>query len=83
VDKATVEWRAPLLTKIVRQGIQEGVFTTAYPDQAGEIILSLWQGIMTAIERVLGAPSAVLDRTDAEAAKVWVDALRDGKSRKE
>jgi len=107
VDEAVLEQRAPLLTEIVRQGIQEGVFTTAYPDQAGEVILSLLQGMgntharlllsleqerddmrcinnivtthaayMDAIERVVGAPSNSLYRTDAEAVNVWVAALR-------
>jgi TetR/AcrR family transcriptional regulator, transcriptional repressor for nem operon len=45
VDEAVVKQRAPLLTEIVRQGIQEGVFTTTYPDQAGEVILSLLLGM--------------------------------------
>jgi AcrR family transcriptional regulator len=31
----------PLLMAIVRQGIDEGSFTTAYPDQVGAVILSL------------------------------------------
>ena len=31
----------PLLTAIIRQGIQEGVLTTSYPDQVGEVIVSL------------------------------------------
>jgi AcrR family transcriptional regulator len=30
-----------LLTGIIGQGIQEGVFTTSYPDQVGEVIVSL------------------------------------------
>jgi AcrR family transcriptional regulator len=34
---------APLLTQIIRQGIQEGVMTTTYPDQVGELIASLAQ----------------------------------------
>ncbi len=111
VDEAVVEQRAPLLTEIVRQGIREGVFSNSYPDQAGEVILSLLQGMgsthaklllsleqerddlrcideivagivathaayMDAIERVLGAPPNSLYRTDAEAVKVWVAALR-------
>lgn len=107
VDEAVLEQRAPLLNAIVRQGVQEGVFTTAYPDQAGQVILSLLQGMgntharlllsvdqetdeqrrveeivavhaayMDAIERVLGAPPNSLYRTDAEAVKVWVAALR-------
>lgn len=45
VYEAMRERRAPLLTEIVRQGIQEGVFTTPYPDQAGEVILSLARGM--------------------------------------
>ncbi len=45
VDEAVLEQRAPLLTEIVRQGVREGIFTTAYPDQAGEVILSLLQGM--------------------------------------
>lgn len=45
VDEAIVKQRAPLLTAIVRQGIQEGLFTAAYPDQAGEVILALLQGM--------------------------------------
>jgi hypothetical protein len=44
VDEAVLEQRAPLLIEIVRQGIQEGVFTTANPDQAGEVILSARHG---------------------------------------
>jgi AcrR family transcriptional regulator len=34
---------APLLTEIIRQGIQEGIMTTTYPDQVGEVIASLAQ----------------------------------------
>src|SRR5262245_33764341 len=45
VDEAVMAQRTPLLTEIVRQGVREGVFTTAYPDQAGEVILSLLQGM--------------------------------------
>lgn len=45
VEEAVREQRAPLLTEIVRQGVREGVFTTAYPEQSGEVILSLQQGM--------------------------------------
>lgn len=45
VDEAIFQQRAPLLAEIVRQGVQEGIFTTAYPDQAGGIIMSLLQGM--------------------------------------
>ncbi len=33
----------PLLTAIIRQGVREGVFTTPYPDYAGEVALLLLQ----------------------------------------
>jgi AcrR family transcriptional regulator len=53
VDEAIIQQRAPLLTEIVRQGVQEGLFTAAYPDQAGEVILSLFQGMGNAHARLL------------------------------
>jgi AcrR family transcriptional regulator len=108
VDDAILMQRAPLLTEIVKQGIQEGVFSYPYPDRSGEVILSLLQGMgnahanllflkehgddkqrtiengiavydayMGAIERVLGAPTDSLRRTDIEAITTWVDTLND------
>jgi AcrR family transcriptional regulator len=53
VDEAVLKQRTPLLTVIVRQGIQEGVFTTAFPDQAGGVILSLLQGMGNTHARML------------------------------
>lgn len=45
VDEAIREQRAPLITEIVLQGVREGIFNTAYPDTAGEVILALLQGM--------------------------------------
>jgi AcrR family transcriptional regulator len=45
VDEAVLKQRAPLLAEIVRQGLQEGVFTTPFPDQAGEVLMALLQGM--------------------------------------
>jgi AcrR family transcriptional regulator len=53
VDEAIVERRAPLLTVIVRQGIQEGVFTTFYPDHVGKVILSLALDMGNTLARLL------------------------------
>jgi AcrR family transcriptional regulator len=53
VNKVIVERRAPLLNEIVRQGIQEGVFTTVHPDQTGDIILSLLQSMGNTHARLL------------------------------
>jgi AcrR family transcriptional regulator len=61
VDEAVVKQRAPLLTEIVRQGVREGVFTTAYPDQAGEVILSLLQGMGNTHARLLLSPGPEQD----------------------
>jgi AcrR family transcriptional regulator len=63
VDEAIIKQRAPLLTEIVRQGVQEGLFTAAYPDQAGEVILSLFQGMGNAHARLLFS----LEQNDDEA----------------
>ena len=53
VDDAIVQRRAPLLTAIVHQGLQEGVFKTPYPDQAGELILALMHGMGNTLTRML------------------------------
>ncbi len=53
VEAATIERRAPLLARIIHQGIQEGAFTTSYPDQAAEIILSLVQSMGNAHAKLL------------------------------
>ena len=45
VDQAGCKQRAPLLTAIVSQGVRDGVFTAAYPAQAGDVILALLQGM--------------------------------------
>jgi len=53
IDDVIVQRRAPLLNAIVRQGIREGVFTTPYPDQAGQVILSITRGMGNAVLRLV------------------------------
>lgn len=53
VDEAVFKQRAPLLIEVVRQGVKEGVFTTGYAEQAGEIILLLAQGMGNSHARLL------------------------------
>jgi AcrR family transcriptional regulator len=36
-----LKWSAPYFEKIIRQGMQEGVFNTAYPNQISEMVLTL------------------------------------------
>ena len=61
VDAAVIKQRAPLLTEIVHQGVQDGEFTTAYPDMAGEVILSLFHGMGNAHANIL-----ILDRMERD-----------------
>ncbi|NMB87114.1 MAG: TetR/AcrR family transcriptional regulator [Chloroflexi bacterium] len=53
MDEAVLAHRAPLLNQIVRQGVQEGVFTTEHPEHSGEVILSLLNGMGSAHIRLL------------------------------
>src|SRR5260370_3822535 len=53
VDEAVLQQRAPLLTEIVRQGIREGIFTTANPDYAAEDLLARLQSIGNTHARLL------------------------------
>lgn len=53
VDSAMVSRLAPLLKLIIRQGTQESIFTTPYPDQAGEVIWSLICGLHDTPSRML------------------------------
>jgi AcrR family transcriptional regulator len=60
VDRESAQRLAPLLSAIVRQGVDEGEFVTAHPDQAGAIILAVVQALQDAMaERLL----ATADRT--------------------
>jgi hypothetical protein len=42
-----------MLTQIIRQGMDEGVFTTQYPDQFGAMIVGLSRGVEDAISELL------------------------------
>src|SRR6516164_7302906 len=56
VDRESVKRLAPLLSAIIRQGVDEGQFATAHPDQAGTIIFAIVQALQDAMaERLLGA----------------------------
>lgn len=53
VEAATVAWRAPLIAEVARQGVREGVFASAFPDQAGAIIVGLAQALGAAHARLM------------------------------
>lgn len=73
IDEAVFEQRAPLLAEIVRQGIREGIFSTTHPDKAGEVILSLLQGMGNTHSRLL----LTLDREIGEATASRIQSLID------
>jgi AcrR family transcriptional regulator len=59
---------APMLAEIIRQGVAEGVFTTAYPYQIGNMVWGLAQGITDNVAELLLAKEPqpdVLQRLEA------------------
>lgn len=53
VDRESAKRLAPLLSAIVRQGVAEEQFLTAYPDQAGAIIVAVIQALQDAMAQHL------------------------------
>jgi TetR/AcrR family transcriptional repressor of nem operon len=67
-EAASIQRIAPVLAEIVRQGIDEGVFTTKYPEQIGNMIWSLAQGVVDEMAYLLltdPPPPDALDRLEA------------------
>lgn len=70
VDRSTMEQRAPLVNRIVAQGIREGVFTSPDPEQAGDIILSLLHGMSSAHAKHMLAEEQDGDFTAQEVVRI-------------
>jgi TetR/AcrR family transcriptional repressor of nem operon len=51
--RAGIKRFTPWLSQIIQQGIAEGVFTTAYPEQAARMIIALRNDLGTAIAELL------------------------------
>ena len=52
----------PYLSQIIRQGVAEGIFTTAYPDQTARMIIALRQDLGDAVTDVLrSSPDMPID----------------------
>ena len=51
--RAGIQRFSPRLSQIIRQGIAEGVFTTAYPEQAARMIIALRNDLGTAVAEML------------------------------
>ena len=50
---ARIKRLAPLLSQVIRQGVTEGTFTTAYPDQAARQTISLLEDLAYAVVELL------------------------------
>jgi TetR/AcrR family transcriptional repressor of nem operon len=61
----SIEHVTPLLTEIIRQGVREGVFKTAYPDQTCQVIIYTLQGLSGTILELL-----ISDETNRDPARV-------------
>jgi AcrR family transcriptional regulator len=64
----SLERITPLLTEIIQQGVDEGVFNTAYPEFISQVNLYLLQGLSDAFVELLFAPEvdpAALQRSVA------------------
>lgn len=61
MNEETIKRRTPLLTLIVNQGIQEGVFSVSYPSQAAGVILSLSISMGDALARLMLSSQAKQD----------------------
>lgn len=66
VQAHLLEHTAPLLNELLREGIDEGVISTPFPDQAGEIVLALLHNVGDALGRLLLAPPSHGDLERAE-----------------
>lgn len=58
---------APLLAKIVTQGISEGVFTSPYPDQVSNVIIYIMEGLSERLYELL--ISTMKQKSDSEVDK--------------
>ena len=70
-------WISPQVARVVHQGIEEGVFTTAYPDHVGQVVFSLLYDLGERLARMIlssGANADDLPNARATAA-AYTDAL--------
>ena len=65
---SVLKWFAPLLARVIREGAQEGVLATPFPDQAAEIVISLMQSLGETFKELLfgeAAPEEKMQRATA------------------
>jgi len=68
---------APWLEEIIRQGIEEGVLTTPYPDQAARMVISLFEDLGYATAELLLARERLPDDMPRleRIVEAWMDTL--------
>lgn len=72
----------PLLAEIIRQGIQEGVFKTSYPDQICQVIIYVLQGLNDTIVELLISRETKRDPAHIESGMtIYTEALTDALER--
>jgi TetR/AcrR family transcriptional regulator, transcriptional repressor for nem operon len=77
VSTAGLERIAPLITHLIEQGIQEGIFTTRHTQQVGEVILSMMYNVGDSIGQLLlvGAPGPQLLQRMEDTVAVYTEAI--------
>ena len=72
VNSEVVRRLVPLMAIIIRQGVDEGVMTTGFPDEVSEVILTLVQGLSNVIARMLLEHSSAVNAL--EKINTWISA---------
>lgn len=70
VAKASVPRVVPLLTLILRQGVEEGIFSVEHPEESAEILLEMGQGLSGAVVNFLLCP-----RPDEAEFAMWLASI--------
>lgn len=67
IQTNSIRWTTPLIEKIIQQGVQEGVFNTAFPAQTGELVMYLLYHIGDAmVEMIFSSESKEIELVHAE-----------------
>jgi AcrR family transcriptional regulator len=78
----SVKLVTPQLAEIIRQGVQEGVFTTTYPDQVSHAIIYILQGLGdTIIELFISNEAHLAPQRIESTVKAYTHALNDAMER--
>ena len=79
IGTRSTERLGPLVADIITQGVKEGAFTPAYPDQVGRVVMDLLRDCGEAVQRLLLA--ATRDEADEDEARRLLDVYGDALER--